>query len=120
VRRLALLALLAVAACRSSKPDAPKRDYRSINRTSVAFVKETYRKGKAMRKENLATITDWGAQKERRKAERKWCRTYAAETTFGSVFSESLITWRDVKRETDFNRESFRRSVRFGFLDSGE
>jgi len=120
VRHLLWIPLLALAACRSSRQEPPRRDYLSINRSSVAFLKETRRNGRAMRRENLRTITDWGARREYRKDQRKKGRSYAIESTFGGIFREAGNTLRTTKEELSLDRGALGRSLRFGWLDSGE
>ena len=120
MKHLLWIPLLALAACRSSRSEPPRRDFLSINRSSVAFVKETRRDSREMRRDNLRTITDWGARKEFRTNQRRKGRSFAVESTFASVFDEARNTWRMTKEGLDRKPGQFGRSIRLGWLDSGE
>jgi hypothetical protein len=105
--------LVAVAGCGSS------RDYRSINRTSADFIYETYREGRQLRKKNLKQDVAFSQRAPGNKRIRKTSRQFAWETFWEGQWAG----WGDMARTagTEFKEEGARlRSMRFGFLDTGD
>jgi hypothetical protein len=114
MRAVAVVCLVvALAGCRSS------RDYRSLNRTSTAFLFETFREGNQLRKKNLKQDVAFSQRAPQNRMLRKTSREFAWE----SFWIEEWSGWSEIAhaREVEKKPMSERmRSVRFGFLDTGD
>jgi hypothetical protein len=115
VRTATLLLALALAVGCSSG-----RDYRSANRSSLEFLREGRREGKAMRKKNLHEALQFGERAAANKRVRKQSRAFAAETFFKGQWDAGGQAWRALRDEMRFSNKDIARNARFGFLDSGE
>jgi len=107
---------LACAGCRSTR--AGGRDYRSINRGSVAFLRDTFRRERALGRENLAATLHNPARRASNRRIRKEGRRYAWHATFDYTWEESRSAWEGVKKELRTSHRDFWDNVRFGLLDS--
>lgn len=120
--RLFLLAALAAACfgCRSARRDEPRRDYMSLNRSSVAFLRETGREGRELRRANLKQTLAFSKRRASNKDQRKKGRRYAWESFLMGTKQGLRDMIRGAKREVRVDREEIGRSMRFGLLDSGD
>ena len=92
------------------------RDYHSINRRSWQFLKEGVRKSPAIRRQSLDSYKGVGTQN---KANSSHSVKYFWDTFFG----DEKENWRkmvEAIREEKKPAGARSRSVRFGFVDSGE
>lgn len=119
-----LALLLALTGCRSSRApvpeeDKPKRDYYSMNRKSVAFLREAARSGRKLRKKNWRLATAFRTRAPAAKQQRKLGRAFAVSSFWGDARKEAGIMWRGLKKELSWPKD-FGEQARFGFLDSGK
>jgi len=118
VRTLAAATLLLAAVAPGCR--APG-DFRSNNRTSREFLKETFREGRALSRENLRTggkFRSGGAEYGRDQRTRGMA--FAVDSARTGQRTNTRLMWERLKDEFRWDIEEYRRSNRFGFLDSGE
>ncbi len=126
--RLLLLCALAAAlvGCRSSRSDQDgesvrkKRDYYSINRNDRAFLWESMRSSRKLRREELKAALDFAGHYKRSKELRRNSRKFAVETFWLGEWENFRDMLSSVKREIREETDDFGADVRFGFLDSGD
>jgi len=118
--------LLACAAllggCRGAQvgrlPD--DRDYTSMNRSSLAFLKETIAQGNESSRKSLAKTLDFGPRIEENLRLQRASRKFLGET----LIQDEAANWEKmvarVAEELRFDPEAYAASARFGFLDSGD
>ena len=119
-----LALLLALTGCRSSRApipeeDKPKRDYYSMNKKSVAFLREGARSSRELRKKNWRLTTAFRTRAPAAKKQRRLGRSFAVNSFFGGSLKEAGNMWRGLKRELSWP-DDFGEQARFGFLDSGK
>jgi hypothetical protein len=129
VRSAAALFLLAVAAgCRSARESAEpeagteraRHDYLSANRAGLAFVGDTSREGRRMRRENLRTALQVSRRERANREQRRLGRKFALESVFAEPWKPVRDLWRNVKSNAHENLRGDAYDRRFGFLDSGD
>ena len=121
--RFALVAVLltGAAGCRNAQPGRlpDDRDYRSINRSSVAFLKETVSEGNAIRAQSWKATVDFAPRWEENLRRQREGRRFAGET----FMKDEAQNWNrmiaGVGEELSFDPAAWAASARFGFLDSG-
>ena len=120
MRAVALFAVLVLAAagCRSSR-ERPDRDYTSLNRSSVDYLFETFREGSKMRKKNLKQTLAFSQRAPENRRIRKESAAYAWQTLWMDEGDGFKRMWRGAGNELKPEGERAR-SMRFGFLDTGE
>lgn len=104
---------LVLGGCRSG------RDYRSINRSSREFLRDTHRSGKAMRKKSTIRAVFPDRRPFNRK-QRKDGRAFAWASLWTNEAKKARIAWTSLRDEARFSNKEIGRNARFGFLDSGE
>jgi len=113
------MALCAVAllctGCRSSK-----RDYTSLNRYSVDFIKDTAKESRRLRKQNLHETMQFGRRAPEIRRQAREGRRFAWETAKKGELDNTRAAWKGLRTEIKGDREAIAESARFGFLDSGE
>ena len=107
---LVLFALL--AGCRSG------RNYRSINRTSLEFLKDTAGQSRRLRKKNLRQALAFRDRRAYIRRQRREGRAFAWNALWKDMWKDAGKMVRNVAAE--FHNEDFAKNTRFGFLDSGE
>ncbi len=113
---IALCALaLSAAGCRSSK-----RDYTSLNRYSVDFLRETARDGRTLRRQNLRETMRFRERAPEIRRQAREGRRFAWETARKGELDNTRAAWSGLRTELRGDREEIAKSARFGFLDSGE
>jgi hypothetical protein len=108
-----LLALLAVAGCKSG------RDYTSANKGGYQFLFETFREGNQLRKKNLKQDFAFSQRAPQAKMIRKTSRKFAWQSFWREEWSGFKEIWNARKVESKPKGERMD-SIRFGMLDSGE
>jgi len=96
-------------------------DFRSNNRTSREFLKDTFRQGRALSRKSLregAEFRSGGAEYGRDQRTRGMA--FAVDSARAGRRTNARLMWDRLKAEFDWDVEEHRRSNRFGFLDSGE
>ena len=114
--RTAFLLLLVAAlgaGCRSHG-----RDYKSVNRSSREFLKETMRLARTERRKNLRTTLQFSKRSRENRAEARKSRIFAREAFLGGHLAGTRRMARAVREELTW--KDFWSSARFGFLDSGD
>jgi len=120
MRAVALFAVLlaATAGCRSSR-ERPDRDYTSLNRSSLDYLFETFRDGSRLRKKNLKQAVAFSQRAPENRRIRRESVAYAWHSFWMDEGKGFQKIWRglgnEIKPEGDRGR-----SLRFGFLDTGE
>ncbi len=109
------VAVLLCAGCRSSK-----RDYTSLNRYSVDFIKDTARESRRLRKQNLHDSLQFGRRAPEIRRQAREGRRFAWETARKGELDNTRAAWSGLRTELKGDREEIAKSARFGFLDSGE
>ncbi|MHC4952746.1 MAG: hypothetical protein ACYTGZ_02560 [Planctomycetota bacterium] len=115
----ALLVALLLPACKSDKKSyshVSRRDYYSLNKTSVAFLGEGIRESKWHRK----NVWDWGDLWTENARNRKEGLAFLGSSLARHEIENMKVTWGEDFPEHIRGHTEFWRSVRFGFLDSGE
>jgi hypothetical protein len=114
--KVAILLLLAAlaAGCKSG------RDYRSVDRSSLEFLRDTHRQGKAIRKESLRETLAFSERAERNHRIRRESRAFAGEAAFDGQWEAAGSAWQSLREELRFSNKDIARNARFGFLDTGE
>jgi hypothetical protein len=113
------LAAAALAGCRSTA-SPPRHDYLSLNRSSTEFVRETGRKSKTLRRQNLKESLDMAPELAQIRRDRPLSLRFGIEAAFGKPFAEfGSMVGNGTKSIRDDARMAGR-SVRFGFLDGGD
>ncbi len=114
MRTLALLlAFLAFAGCKSG------RDYTSVNKTSVAFVFDTFREGNKIRKKNLKQDLAFCKRAPQNRMIRKTSVAFAWE----AFWAEEGSGFKDLLHAPAAERKPWSErlaEMRFGSLDSGD
>jgi len=122
--RLALLLLLPLAACASHRPEPyrepRKRDYHSLNKSSLAFLRETGRQERELRKRNFRRNWNWKELRRQNRRIAKESVKFFGESLFALELETAKEAWgRGLWRELR-DKKDFWGSVRFGLLDSGD
>jgi len=121
MKRAALMVVLLVLACAGCRSARGKhRDYRSIDRASLAFLWDTARQSRTLRRESLAADFHDPARRASNRRIRKEGRRFAWHATFDYTWEEGRAAWEGVKEELRTSRRDFWDNVRFGLLDSGK
>jgi hypothetical protein len=114
MRAVALvLVFVTLAGCKSG------RDYTSANKEGFAFLFETYREGRKLRKKNLKQDLAFGKRAPEAKMIRKSSRQFAWQSFWDEEWTGFRDIGRGIKAETKTPSERMN-SIRFGMLDSGE
>jgi hypothetical protein len=115
---LALLLLPALAGCKSSR-ERPDRDYTSLNRTSKDFLFETFREGNKLRRKNLKQDLAFSQRAPQNRMLRRTSRQYGWGSFWWEEWSGLREIWAAFGNERKGAKERLR-SMRFGFLDTGD
>lgn len=123
----ALLFVLLAAGCRGARereeearPERPRRDYLSANRAGLAFLGDTIRDGRRMRRDNLRVALQVSRRGLENREQRRHGRTFAIESVFQGHWTRVRELWANVERNARENRRDDAYERRFGFLDSGD
>ncbi len=123
---LVLILCCGLPACRSGNAPIPEedrepeRDYRSINKTSVAFIKDSVRSARRDRKGYWSELKDSRSyRRARNKRIRKESRSFAGKSFTAGTRQGTRQMWKSLKEELKWPDDMGDRA-RFGFLDSGE
>ncbi|MHC4135874.1 MAG: hypothetical protein ACYTDU_08320 [Planctomycetota bacterium] len=113
------LLLVACVGCRSSRSQRPKRDYLSVNRTSYQFIKESARKARSFRRDNLKRTLDFKGRRPGNVQRGKESVQFAARFFTVGQWTEfkNMLRYLGEERKTGAARMD---SIRFGHLDSGD
>ena len=114
-----LLLLIALVGCRSGHQKKPQRDYTSINRSSRLFMSSMARRNRKLREQSWKDATDFDRRAAFNRRLNREGRTFAWEAITAQNRRSTRVMWSAVKQESR-RKEDFWKSVRFGFLDSGE
>ena len=109
-----LLLVLLAGGCRSG------RDYKSINRSSREFLRDTHRTGKEMRKKNLHQALQLRDRRSFNRKQRKDGLAFAWGALWENEAEKARVAWVGLRDEMRFSNKGIGRNARFGFLDSGE
>jgi hypothetical protein len=118
---LVLLPLLVACASRKEAYVVPhKRDYYSINKSSVKFLLDGARSDRRLRKENFRRNWNWSELRRQNARIRKESLSFLGKSLTALEWEAAKQAWtvdlpRELKPTTNFGD-----SVRFGFLDSGD
>ena len=112
------LLLVACVGCRSSR-SAAKRDYLSVNRSSLAFIKESARDYKSFRRANLKNTLDFKGRRPGNVERGKHSVRFAAGAISVGHWTEFKNMLRNLGEERKTGAERMA-AIRFGHLDIGE
>ena len=120
ISALALLLFLGIGCAGRKKnySEVEKRDYYSVNKSSVAFLTETFRRDRRTRKESFRQNYDWSAlRRENARIQKESVKFVGGALSWGELKNAKQAWTVGLPRELK-GPDDFWASVRFGFLDS--
>ena len=123
MRILPLLLVFLAVGCAGRKKaysEVDKRDYYSVNKSSVKFLGRTFKEDPRMVRESFRNNWSWSELRRQNARLQKSSVKFLGESLVALEKDNAKHAWTvGLPRELR-DKKDFWRSVRFGFLDSGE